>query len=78
MNLLRRRRGRPGTLRSATSADLEHLAEFIRTRSGVEAYLEPRTAVTDTTIVLVAGSGEWTARRKAGEAGEPGLAGSTP
>ena len=33
------------------------------TFDGVEAYLEPRTAVTDTTIVLVARSGEWTRRR---------------
>ena len=36
---------------------------------GVEAYLEPRTAVTETTIVLVAGDGEWTRRRVPGESG---------
>jgi len=58
-----RRKGRPGTLRTASSADVDHLAEFVRTRSGVEAYLEPRTTVTDTTVVLVASSGEWTRRR---------------
>jgi hypothetical protein len=29
----------------------------------VEAYLEPRTAVTETTVVLVASNGEWTRRR---------------
>jgi hypothetical protein len=63
VGLLPRRKGRPGTLRAASSGDLEHLKEFIATRDGVEAYLEPRTAVTDTTIVLVAGSGEWTRRR---------------
>jgi hypothetical protein len=63
VGLLRRRKGRPGTLRAATSADVDHLAEFVRTRAGVEAYLEPRTAVTDTTVVLVAASGEWTRRR---------------
>src|SRR3954452_2356995 len=57
------RRGRPGTLRSADSADRDHLTEFIRTRDGVEAYLEPRTAVTDTTVLLVASDGEWTRRR---------------
>ncbi|HVU92819.1 MAG TPA: hypothetical protein VHC23_11320, partial [Jatrophihabitans sp.] len=28
-----------------------------------EAYLEPRTAVTETTVVLVAADGEWTRRR---------------
>jgi len=62
------RRGRPraGTPRAATSADLDHLREFVRSRTGVEAYLEPRTAVTETTIVLVAASGEWTRRRVTG------------
>jgi hypothetical protein len=59
----KRRRGRAGTLRGATSADLDHLADFARTREGVEAYLEPRTIVTETTVVLVAGTGEWTRRR---------------
>lgn len=59
----RSRKQRPGTLRTGTSADVEHLAEFVRTRGGVEAYLEPRTAVTETTVVLVAGTGEWTRRR---------------
>jgi hypothetical protein len=64
--LTRRKKGRPGTLRTATSADLDHLNDFVRTRTGVEAYLEPRTAVTDTTVVLVAGTGEWTRRRIGG------------
>lgn len=59
----RRRAPRPGTPRSASSADLDHLTEFVRSRGGVEAYLEPRTAVTETTVVLVASSGEWTRRR---------------
>ena len=45
---------------------MSHLAGFVRSRSGVEAFLEPRTAVTETTVVLVAGSGEWTRRRVAG------------
>lgn len=58
-----KRRNRPGTLRTANSADLAHLTSFVTSRSGVEAYLEPRTAVTDTTVVLVAGDGEWTRRR---------------
>lgn len=60
---LLRRRPRAGTLRTGTSADLEHLAEFVRTRAGVEAFLEPRTMVTDTTVLLVAATGEWTRRR---------------
>jgi hypothetical protein len=58
-----RRKARPGTLRSANSADLDHLRQFIGTRGGIEAYLEPRTTVTDTTVVLVADTGEWTRRR---------------
>ena len=33
------------------------------TRRGVEGFVEPRTAVTETTIVLVAADGEWTRRR---------------
>ena len=40
-----------------------HLSEFARTRTGVEAYIEPRTSVTDTTVVFIAASGEWTRRR---------------
>jgi hypothetical protein len=62
----RRRRGKPGTLRTGDSADLTHLREFASTRAGVEAFLEPRTTVTETTVVLVAGTGEWTRRRVAG------------
>jgi hypothetical protein len=63
VGLLWRKKGRPGTLRAATSGDVQHLRRFIGSRSGVEAYLEPRTAVTDTTVVLVADTGEWTRRR---------------
>ena len=66
MGKLFRNKARPGTLRGGTSADLDHLADFVRTRDGVEAYLEPRTTVTDTTVLLVASSGEWTRRRVSG------------
>jgi hypothetical protein len=69
-----RRSARPGTLRVAGSADAKHLTQFAKTRSGVEAYLEPRTTVTDTTVVLVAGNGEWTRRRVAGAAGAASFA----
>src|SRR5689334_19154503 len=72
--LSRRRGGRVGTLRSADSADRDHLAEFVRTRAGVEAFLEPRTAVTETTVVLVAADGEWTRRRVAGTDGAQSFA----
>jgi hypothetical protein len=59
----KRRGGRP---READDHDLLRLTEFVTTRPGVEAYLEPRTAVTAHTVVLVAGTGEWTRRRVAG------------
>jgi hypothetical protein len=54
---------RPGTLRTADSADLAHLRAFAIARHGVEAYLEPRTTVTESTLLLVASDGEWTRRR---------------
>ncbi len=63
MALFRRRRHRPGTVRGADPRDVAHLAGFAASHGGVEAYLEPRTTVTETTIVLVAPSGEWTRRR---------------
>lgn len=63
MGLLRRRRGRPGTLRQAESEDVSYLKDWIDTRSGIEGFIEPRTTVTDTTLLLVAVTGEWTRRR---------------
>jgi len=50
-------------MRRASSADLAHLEQFARSRRGVEAFVEPRTTVTETTVVLVAADGEWTRRR---------------
>lgn len=47
-------------------ADEEHLAHFAASRAGVEAFVEPGGAVTETTVVLVAASGEWTRRRVPG------------
>jgi hypothetical protein len=49
--------------REATSADLDHLRTFARTREGVAFYVEPETTATDTTVVAVAFDGEWTRRR---------------
>ncbi|MFC7533433.1 hypothetical protein [Actinoplanes sp. GCM10030250] len=54
--------GRPGG-RPVDKADLEHLTQFIRSRRGVEAFVEPQTTVTETTMLLVAHDGEWTRRR---------------
>ena len=52
--------------RGSGKADLAHLEQFVASRRGVEGYVEPRTAVTETTIVLVAADGEWTRRRIGG------------
>ena len=41
----------------------EHLAAFAASRRGVEGFVEPETPTTPTTLVLVAGDGEWTRRR---------------
>jgi hypothetical protein len=57
------KRDKPGVTRTAVSEDRTHLEEFVRTRAGVEAFVEPRTTVTETTVVLVATTGEWTRRR---------------
>jgi hypothetical protein len=68
------RRERPGIKRAATSADADHLEQWAASHRGVEAFAEPRTAVTDTTVVLVAHDGEWTRRRVEGDEGVRRLA----
>ena len=55
--------GTGAIVRGADNADQHHLLEFIRTRRGVEGFVEPRTTVTDVTLLLVAHDGEWTRRR---------------
>lgn len=65
----RRRRGGGDQVASSgpTAADVEaalaHLQNFVATRVGVEMYVEPRTSMTPTTLVLIATDGEWTRRR---------------
>ncbi len=51
------------------AADLRYLRQWVADHTGVEAYVEPRTTVTDLTVVLVAADGEWTRRRAGGDAG---------
>jgi hypothetical protein len=62
-----RRSGRQAPSNGPTRADVEaalaHLRNFVASRRGVEMYVEPRTSVTPTTVVLIATSGEWTRRR---------------
>ncbi|HWB37145.1 MAG TPA: hypothetical protein VHA75_14100 [Rugosimonospora sp.] len=59
----RRRPAGAAAVRRDVRAELEHLERFVRSRAGVEAYLEPRTTVTENTVILIASDGEWTRRR---------------
>jgi hypothetical protein len=63
VRLFGKRQGRAGQVRQADSADTRHLEEFARERTGVEAFVEPPTTVSATTVVFVANTGEWTRRR---------------
>ncbi|TNM39424.1 hypothetical protein FHP29_10945 [Nocardioides albidus] len=50
-------------VRAADRADEEHLRTWVQERRGVEGFVEPRTAVSEVTLLLVAHDGEWTRRR---------------
>ena len=50
-------------VRASDSVDQEHLHTWVVERRGVEGFVEPRTAVSDVTLLLVAHDGEWTRRR---------------
>ncbi|MDY6871891.1 MAG: oxidoreductase [Actinomycetota bacterium] len=52
-----------------SAADLKYLRQWVAEHRGVEAYVEPKTTVTEVTVVLVAADGEWTRRRAGGDAG---------
>ena len=43
-------------------ATVAHLEEFVKTRRGVEAFIELPTMMTRTTVLLIAHDGEWTRR----------------
>lgn len=49
--------------RNSSRADLDALRQFVESRKGVEAYIEPKTSVTQTTLLLVASDGESIRRR---------------
>lgn len=51
--------------RGAKRSDLDALREFVETRRGVEAWIEPQTSVTQATLLLVAHDGESIRRRVA-------------
>ncbi|MDP9435150.1 MAG: oxidoreductase, partial [Actinomycetota bacterium] len=59
--------------RAGRSEAEAHLAGFAATRRGVEGFVEPETPQTLTTLVLVAGDGEWTRRRVASPAAAAAL-----
>ncbi|KGN33155.1 hypothetical protein N802_13980 [Knoellia sinensis KCTC 19936] len=68
MSWFRRRKGgrSQGGAAAPSKDDLRraraHLEEFSRSRRGVEAFVEPATHVTSTTLILIAHDGEWTRR----------------
>src|SRR3954464_12247900 len=71
VGLLDRFRGR-GSVRADgrdPAADLKYLRQWVAEHQGVEAFVEPKTTVTEVTVVLVAADGEWTRRRAGGDAG---------
>jgi len=53
----------PTKVRTADSDGEHHLREWATSRRGVEGFVEPRTAVSEVTLLLVAHDGEWTRRR---------------
>lgn len=64
------RRGRGARAASGDrGADLRYLQQWVAGHKGVEAFVEPKTTVTDVTVVLVAADGEWTRRRAGGHSG---------
>ncbi|MEC3915840.1 oxidoreductase [Nocardia sp. CDC160] len=62
--------GRGGTARRGDidPEAMAHLTAWTRNHYGVEAFVEPRTTVSDVSVMLVAHDGEWT-RRVVGERG---------
>lgn len=61
-----RGRGKPSNPKEAAKRrrdkTIDYIREFNETRVGVEAYIEPATAATSATILLIATTGEWTRR----------------
>jgi hypothetical protein len=63
-----------GERRAELDEARRHLEDFVRTRVGVEAFIEPATTFIPPTVLLVATSGEWTRRRVPDPAVVRGLA----
>ncbi|MCC6498287.1 MAG: hypothetical protein IT193_18725 [Propionibacteriaceae bacterium] len=59
---MRGRRTESGRDAAMESATVAHLEDFLRTRRGVEAFIEQPTTMTRATVLLIAHDGEWTRR----------------
>jgi hypothetical protein len=66
--LARLTRGRFGARGSSADDGLAHLRAWAASHEGVEGFVEPRTTVTETTLLLVDKHGAWTRRRVTGPA----------
>ncbi len=55
--------GAPVSGKDAQAETIAHLKAFVESHEGCEAFIEPPTRVTQTTMVVVADTGEWTRRR---------------
>ena len=60
---LRRVQPRSASICLRICASTAAIAVMLTTRRGVEGFVEPRTAVSEVTLLLVAHDGEWTRRR---------------
>lgn len=60
MGLFRRRSPATEGPRERRRGDREALDEWVRTRVGVEVYVEPKTNITGVSMMLVAADGEFT------------------
>ena len=58
--------GRIGARGRSADDGLAHLRAWAASHEGVEGFVEPRTTVTETTLLLVDKHGAWTRRRVAG------------
>ncbi len=70
---LRGRRRKGGAAVTDPAADLRYLHQWVAEHEGVEAFIEPKTTVTELTVVLVAADGNGPG---AGPAGTPAPGGS--
>lgn len=62
-------RRKPSARGPGPAADLQYMRDWVASHTGVEAFVEPKTTVTELTVVLIANDGEWTRRRVGGEKG---------